>query len=86
MEFYRIFGKKQIITVVLCAVLMVATLAAVTGGAASMTAWTYAPSSKEGDAGRPSATAVRYAAMEPICPRNHPTGALGVGKPVAGEG
>jgi len=40
MEFYRIFGKKQIITVVLCAVLMAATLAAVTGGAASLTAST----------------------------------------------
>lgn len=40
MEFYRIFGKKQILTIVLCAVLMAATLAAVTGGAAAVTAST----------------------------------------------
>lgn len=40
MEIYRIFGKKQIIAVVLCAVLMAATLAAVSGGAAAVTAST----------------------------------------------
>ena len=38
METYRIFGRKQLLTLVLCAVLLVATLLTVTGGAASLTA------------------------------------------------
>ncbi len=40
MDIYRIFGRRQIFATALCAVLMVATLAAVTGGAAAMTAST----------------------------------------------
>ena len=40
MEYYKIFGRKQILAVVLCAVLMAVTLAAVSGGAAAVTAST----------------------------------------------
>ena len=40
MEMYRIFGRKQITTIVLCAVLMMATLITAAGGAASVTAST----------------------------------------------
>lgn len=38
MDLYRIFGKRQMLTVALCALIAAATLAAVTGGAASLTA------------------------------------------------
>jgi len=40
METYRIFGRKQLLSLALCAVLTAATLFTVTGGAASLSAST----------------------------------------------
>ncbi len=40
MDTYRIFGRKQLLSLTLCAALLAATLITVTGGAASLTAST----------------------------------------------